>query len=490
MDSSNEIVLNTEKLRSGINKLASAVLITMGPEGRTVIITDEDKNPYITKDGVSVAKAIDLKDPVEASAVKLIKQVAEKTVEDAGDGTTTSICLATALINIGSDLLAHGVPYTKIKRDLEEFLSITLDELGKNKKELKTEDIVNIAKISANNDNDIAEIIDRAFKHSSVVKVEEANSLTDELDKTSGMKLLTTYFSKAFINNQSSQAAIYKDALVLLVDGKLERLDMIVPLLNELNGKPMLIFADSYSEVVISLLKENYNKGMLNIVPVKAPGIGQHRKDLMSDIAIYTEADEYTSPMMRGKSMKETVGLKLGKISYARVGKNGTLISNVHSNKACQERIEELREALDSEDVAYDKDLLKQRIENLTGKLSTIKVGGKSEVEIKERKDRIDDAVLAVESALQEGIVEGGGVALYRIYDSSALSHNSFCPALSAPMNRINFNGANVSHKDNMFEKEIIDPHKVTRCALENAVSVAKTILSTGAIVLDESQWN
>ena len=481
MDSSKEIKLGKDvrdKLRAGVNKLASAVLVTMGPKGKTVIIADEFGEPYITKDGVSVSNYVTLEDPVENIAATLLKQVAQNTVEQAGDGTTTSICLAQSFINKGLDLIDEGISYEDIKKELEKLEEEVVFNLIKYSKELVQTDIVNVATISSNNDTKIGTIIQEAYNHSNIVKVEEGKD-DDELITINGMQLHTTYFDKAFINNGSKQSIEYEKARVIIIggSGKLDTIEPIAKLLQIVKSEPVIIIADHFSEQVVSLLKDNYNRGALKVALVKSPGFGQHRKDLKDDLAIYTGATiinphkTYVDPH------------NFGTIDKIAIYKDKCILSNENEYKGVEDLLETLKTLNDSTDNKHDKDLLEQRISNLTGKVSIIKVGGKSEVEMKERKDRIDDAVLAVHSALEEGIVLGGGVALKNIYYQlmqNSVDVNYFIECIKSPSDLMGIKSV---------ENYIIDPLKVTRCALQNAISVAKTILGTEAIVLNEQLW-
>jgi chaperonin GroEL len=479
-----------DKLKEGINKLASAVSVTLGPNGGTVIIANEFGDPYITKDGVSVSNYVELDDPIENIAAKLLKQVAEKTVELAGDGTSTAIVLACALINKGFSLLDSGIPYKTLKIELELFEKNVTKYLIESAVVLNKKNIIDVATISANNDVAIGELIQKAYNHSTIVKVEEGVSIEDSLVLIDGMELDTSYFSNSFINKADQQAVEYEDPLILLIDGKLDSLDNIKKILLDIKTTPLVIIADYFTDQVMSLLKDNYNRGALNIVPVKSPGFAGHRKNLIYDIADYSGAI-VLSPFTKQADMSY-----LGKLKNIFITKHKCTLLNDVNNEVAIKTLSNLESTLklatDSNDIA----LLTQRITNLTGKVALIKVGGSSEVEMKERKDRIDDAVLAVKSALEEGVVEGGGVALIKA--GNKLDKNNFLDCLSTPY-RIIFNYP-VSNKDreskfisefplDMFKQNIIDPLKVTRCALQNATSVAKTILSTEAIVLDKRLW-
>lgn len=488
MDSSKEIKLDKDvrdKLRSGVNKLANVVLTTMGPNGSTVIIADEFGDPYITKDGVSVSNYITLEDPVENIAATLLKQVAQRTVDQAGDGTTTSICLAQSFINIGFDLIENGESYNNIKKDLELLEEEVIFQLIKSSKELDISNIIDVATISSNNDEVIGKLIQEAYNHSNIVKVEESNRTEDELITISGMELPTGYFNNAFINKANKQAVEYSEPIVILIKGKLDKVDDISKLLLDAKNKPIVIIADHFSDQVLSIFKDNYNRGAFSIVPVKSPGFATHRINLMEDIAVYTGAT-LLSPNIK-YSGKEY----FGSLKSVYITKDKCILTNSENLVGVDERLSDLKEVLANSTDNNETNMLTQRIENLTGKIAIIKVGGNSEVEVKERKDRIDDAVLAVKSALEEGIVEGGGVAL--IKSSNLIKQNNFSKCLLYPSEIIQSNSDYTIMflpDEDMFKLNIIDPLKVTRCALQNAISVAKTILSTKAVVLDKNLWS
>jgi len=466
------------KLINGVNKLADVVVTTLGPNGSTVIIADGYDEPYITKDGVSVSNYTSLKDPVENIAATLLKQVAKNTVEQAGDGTTTSICLAQALINTGYILIASGLSYNTIKKSLEELEEYVVKELVKNAKKLKTSNIIDVATISSNNDKKIGNIIQTAYNHSLIVKVEEGTDLEDKLVTISGMELKTGYFNNAFINKPSKQSIVYDEPYLLLINGKLDKLDNIGKLLLGVKESPIIIVADYFGDQVLSILKDNYNRGALKVGLMKSPGFAGHRKNLMEDIS------KYSGATLLDPNTKYTDMSVLGKLKHTSIGKDKTIITS--ENNISEDHLNNLKEILKNSTETTDKHLLTERIENLTGNISIIKVGGKSEVEMKERKDRIDDAVLAVSCALEEGIIEGGGKALQLI---ASTTNNKFVECLYAPKLAIVNNGAVIDYTEDFFEKGIIDPVKVTRVAIQNAISVAKTILGTNAVVLNERLW-
>lgn len=475
-------------IQEGINDLTETVCYTYGPNGNTVIIIDEYGNPYATKDGVSVAKSIHFDNPVKNIGTTLIKQVAKKTLDEAGDATTTSICLANEFINLGYDLLEKGIQYRVIKELLEELLEETISYLKSNKRKVNKKDLKDIAFISSNSDKNISTIVANAFNHSSVVKVEEGNDIEDKLEEVNGMKIRATYFDQSFINNENKYNIQYNESLLLIIDGKLNSVEPIAGILNKVD-KPIIIMADHFEDNVVNILKENYNRGALQVALVKSPGIGGHRKKVVQDIALYTGA-KVINPNTKYFNLEV-----LGKLEAIEVNKESTILFNNNKNKETEKRIKILKKYLSSDISKHEKELVTQRLEQLNGSVSIIKVGGKSEIEIKERLDRVDDAVKAVTCALEEGVIEGGGVALLKAHINI---DNPFSQCLAKPYKiifkdkTVEINGEFVYDFDvdiDMFKERIIDPFKVVRCALENSISVTKTILGTKAVVLTEDLW-
>ena len=457
-----------DSIKEGVRKLSEAVLCTMGPNGSTVIVADGDK-PYITKDGVSVSNSVVLLDPIENIAATLLKEVAKRTVDQAGDGTTTSICLANAFIAIGYNLIEAGVDYTDVKKALDEIERGVLLELNNIATPMEEKDIINVATISANNDVVIGELIKKAYNHSKIVKVEESNNTEDVLETVKGMKVLGSYYDKAFINNFKKQSIDYANVELLIVKGKIDNIGQLKLFLEGKKTKPVLIIADDYAPSVVSILKDNFNRGALEIGLLKSPGFAQHRKDLIEDIIVYT----------RGRTTSSG-NIYAANVNGITATKDGIIITQ--NEPGGSEEVLKLKDMLLVEKEGYSKELLEQRIENLEGTLSIIKVGGNSELEMKERKDRIDDSVLAVKCALEEGVIKGGGFALKNIWDKLLYSKTPILElsvALLAPYETIGVK--KISNK-------ILDPVKVTRCAFQNAISVAKTILNTEAIVI--GRWN
>ncbi len=472
----------------GINELNKAVSATMGPMGKTVIIPNKNKygDYIVTKDGVSVAEQIRFKNPLKNIGAELIKQAARKTVEDAGDGTTTSTVLATAFVNNLKDFNT-----VDINKAFDEIIPKVLEQLKLNSRQLKHEDIKYVASISANNDLQIGDIIQQAYNHSDIVKIEESTNITDVLETLPGMLIPVSYFSKHFITNQSKGVCEFENVNTLIIDGKLEKLENFRACLEVTQdlSKSLLIITEDIHEQALRKLESLVLTNGFKICVIKAPGFSKHRKDLLDDLCDFTNS---TLIKDLSKSYDITV---LGKLQSCKISKNNSVLVKDESIDISK-KIESLNSFYTNVDLEeYDKDLLKQRIEYLKGKISIIKVGGKSELEVKERYDRYDDAVKAVACALEEGIVEGGGIALEKVflnihlkYKENSIEDNLLNSILS-PMNTIISNGYKYNIVKTMFKQNIIDPLKVTRCALENAVSVAKVILSTEAVVLNQEEW-
>jgi len=472
-----------DKLINGVNKLNRAVSGTMGPNGKNVIIPDRKTGKYkVTKDGVSVAREVFFKDPIENIGAQLAKQAAEKTVEDAGDGTTTATVLTTAFVNNLKDF-----DYKDINKAFDEIIPKVIEQLKLNSRELKHDDIKHVASISANNDLQIGELIQQAYNHSDIVKIEESSNTEDILDTLPGMLIPVSYFSKHFITNQSKGTCEFINVNTLIIDGKLEKLENFRAIL-ELTQQPnnsLLIIVEDIHEQALRKLETVVLSQSLPICVIKSPGFSKHRKDLLQDLCDFTG-----STLMTNSSKPYGINI-LGKLQSCKISKNNSILVK-DDNIDISNKLEVLNELFKNIELTeYDKDLIKQRVEYLKGKISIIKVGGKSELEMKERFDRYDDAVKAVACALEEGIVEGGGIALaniaLNITDTKDIIFK-ITDALCSPNNTIINNGSEINN-NNMFDQNIIDPLKVTRCALENAVSIAKVILSTEAIVLNESEW-
>lgn len=484
-----EIAFNTdarEQLIRGINKLGDAVGSTMGPHGTTVIIPDKDEyGKYkVTKDGVSVANSIKFYNPIENIGAQLIKQAAQKQLDDAGDGTTTTTILSQAFVNNLKDFKTSDV-----NKVFDDIIPQVIDQLKLNSRKLNYEDIRYVASISANNDIQIGDIIQQAYNFSNIIKVEESALTEDSVNCVDGMLLEVSYFHKDFVTNPKKGTCEFDECGVVLIDGKLEKLDCLKAILEHYSNTntPLLIVTEHAHEQVLFKLRTFVVNQQLQVCVIKTPGFGPHRKDLLNDIARFTGATPIAD-------MTKTYSTQtLGTLKSISIGKNSSVLTRCEDIDVT-ELIASLKEQLSSADLtSYDKDLIQQRIDYLTGKVSIIKVGGKTENEMKERLDRYDDAVKAVACALEEGIVKGGGVALYDSVSPIAFRFGNMADttiefgvfkSIIEPVTKL---GTPVSN--DLFGLNIIDPLKVTRCALENAVSVAKIILSTNAVVLNENEW-
>lgn len=484
-----------EKLLEGIDELSSAVLATMGPAGRTVIIQDEYGRPYATKDGVSVANAIRFKDPVKNIAATLIKEVAQKTADEAGDGTTTSICLAQAFVRYGMEKLEHETSLTDLQNAIDDVVKDTLLELKKRSRKLALKNINKVATISANNDEKIGALIQKAYNHSIHVKVEEGKNREDTIELVNGMTHDVSYMNNGFVTDEKRKEVNFPTPVVIVTDQKVSDLTAFEFLIQkaDVHKQGLVFFVEDMTEQCINqLLAVNHR---VKSVVIKAPGFGQYRKDHLKDIATFTGAKLITS-LGREPIFESSTGtaeqIVVSKLNTIITKRSSIDLTEVIKDLEIQKKEAKLND--------YDREFVNDRINNLTGNMAIISVGGNSEVEMKERKDRIDDAVLAVKSALAEGIVEGGGVALVKIYDILVNSpkgnknklYRAMLDVLMTPSYQIftNSDGKINYTGEDRFKLGIVDPHKVTRCALENAASVAKVILSTEAVVLHERLWN
>jgi len=476
-------------LFNGIKKLSQAVASTMGPNGKTVIISNQYGDPEITKDGVKVAREINFKNAIENIGAKIVKEVAELQVDLAGDGTTTAIVLANAFIQNLKDFDSN-----EINKAFDEIIPKVLEQLKLNSRKLERKDIKYLASISANNDIHIGEIIQQAYNHASIIKVEESNDNEDSLELIDGMSLPVSYFSKHFINTNKKAECNFEEPYVLLIDGKLENLKPFEAPIKKIaeNNECLLIITEALSENILRLLESNVLSGSLKLCVIKSPGFSQYRKDLLMDIADFAGAD-LISNFNKQYSIES-----LGRLKSLKVTKNNSILVK-HKDVDIREYIEDLKALSKLKELTkQDKELIEQRITNLTGKISIIKVGGGSEIEMKERKDRYDDAVLATACALEEGVVLGGGWGLMdagltlgkniNLKEDNTIESFIY-NSIMKPQWQIMQNGNKVVNVKPRWNDNIIDPLKVTRYALENAVSVAKTILSTETVVLNERQW-
>ncbi|WP_186150034.1 chaperonin GroEL [Burkholderia gladioli] len=509
------------RIVKGVNVLADAVKVTLGPKGRNVLIERGFGAPTITKDGVSVAKEIELKDRFENMGAQVVKQVASKTADVAGDGTTTATVLAQAIVQEGMKHVAAGMNPMDLKRGIDKAVGAVLDELRKLSKPISTnKEIAQVGSISANSDEAIGKIIADAMEKvgkEGVITVEDGKSLDNELDVVEGMQFDRGYLSPYFINDPEKQAAYLDDALILLHDKKISAIRDLLPILEAAAkaGKPLLIVAEDIEGEALATLVVNAMRGILKVVAVKAPGFGDRRKAMLEDIAILTGATVIAEET--GKQLEKATLEDLGRAKRVEVRKEDTIIiDGAGEAKRIEARVKQIRAQIEDTTSDYDREKLQERVAKLAGGVAVIKVGAATEVEMKEKKDRVDDALHATRAAVEEGIVPGGGVALLRARAglSSLKGANAeqdagiqiVLRALEAPLRVIASNAGDepsvviakvLEGKGNfgydaasgeygdLVETGVVDPTKVTRTALQNAASIAGLILTTDATVAE-----
>ncbi len=510
-----------QKMTAGVNVLANAVKVTLGPKGRNVVLERSYGAPTITKDGVSVAKEIELKDKFENMGAQMVKEVASKTSDIAGDGTTTATVLAQAIIREGMKSVAAGMNPMDLKRGIDKAVAAAIENLKSQSKPCTTsKEIAQVGSISANSDDTIGKIIadamDKVGKEG-VITVEDGSGLESELDVVEGMQFDRGYLSPYFINNQERQIALLDNPFVLLHDKKISNIRDLLPTLEQVakSGRPLLIIAEDVDGEALATLVVNNIRGILKTTAVKAPGFGDRRKAMLEDIAILTG----------GTVIAEEVGLKLetvtleqlGQAKRIEVGKENTIIidgAGVEAN--IKGRITQIKSQIEESSSDYDKEKLQERVAKLAGGVAVIKVGATTEIEMKEKKARVEDALHATRAAVEEGIVAGGGVALIRARDAiSKVKGDNLdqeagikivLRAVEEPLRQITqnagvepsvvvnnvaagkgnygYNAANETYGD-MIEMGILDPTKVTRSALQNAASVAGLMLTTDCMVAE-----
>ena len=506
------------KLYAGVRKLNDAVKVTMGPRGRNVLIQKSFGAPAITKDGVTVAKEIELKDTLENMGASLVREVASKTNDQAGDGTTTATVLAHAIFKEGLRNVTAGANPIEVKRGMDKFSAAVIEELKKSSKKVSgKKEIAQVATISANNDSAVGDLIADAMERvgkDGVITVEEAKSINDELNVVEGMQFDRGYLSPYFITNAEKMLVELSSPLVLLFDKKITNLKDLLPVLEQVqkSGKPLLIIAEDIEGEALATLVVNKLRGVLNISAVKAPGFGDRRKAMLEDIAILTGGTVISEEL--GRTLESASMADLGQAERIVIDKdNTTIVGGTGKKKDIDARVLQIKAQIAETTSDYDKEKLQERMAKLSGGVAVIKVGAATETEMKEKKDRVDDALNATKAAVDEGIVIGGGAALIRagLSVKLALSGDELIGAdivkraLFAPLRQIaenagfdagvvankveqgsdkkfGFNAANGEYV-NMFEAGIIDPVKVERIALQNAVSVASLLLTTEATV-------
>ncbi|MDE2591876.1 MAG: chaperonin GroEL [Actinomycetales bacterium] len=510
-------------LERGLNILADTVKVTLGPRGRNVVLEKKWGAPTITNDGVSIAKEIELDDPFEKIGAELVKEVAKKTDDVAGDGTTTATVLAQALVGVGLRNVAAGTDPISLKRGIDKAVTAVIEELHNNAKAVETkEQIASTASISAG-DSQIGELIAEAIDkvgREGVVTVEESNTFGTELQLTEGMRFDKGYISQYMVTDPERQEAVLEDAYVLIVNSKISNIKDLVPALEKVMqaNKPLLIIAEDIEGEALATLIVNKLKGIFRSVAVKAPGFGDRRKAMLQDIAILTG----------GQVIAEEVGLSLDNVTLDLLGKarkvvitkdETTIIEGAGEESAIAGRVEQIRREIGNTDSDYDREKLQERLAKLAGGVAVIKVGAATEVELKERKHRIEDAVRNAKAAVEEGIVAGGGVALLQagkaafdrlaLEGEEAIGANIVRVAISAPLKQIALNaglepgvvaekvanlpsghGLNAATGEyvDMLAAGINDPVKVTRSALQNAASIAGLFLTTEAVVAEKPE--
>jgi chaperonin GroEL len=512
-------------LKAGVDKLANAVKVTLGPKGRNVILQKQFGVPHITKDGVSVAKEIELEDPIENMGAQLVKEVASKTADQAGDGTTTATVLAQEIYNLGFKNVAAGANPMDLKRGIDTAVGAVVKELANISKKIKSStEIEQVATISANNDSEIGKMIATAMDKvgkDGIITVEEAKGIETEVKVVEGMQFDKGYSSPYFVTNQDTMDVQFDNALVLIYDKRISAMKDILPVLESVaqTNKPLVIISEDLEGEAMATLVVNKMRGTLKVAAVKAPAFGDRRKEMLQDIATITG----------GTVISEEVGLSLEKVTMSMLGKaekividkdNTTIINGGGKKEDIKARVELIKTQIDKSTSDYDTEKLQERLSKLSGGVAILYIGAATEVEMKEKKDRVDDALHATRAAVAEGIVPGGGVALIRAQsslDKLELPNDSdyntgifiVRKAIESPLKTIvqnaggsaeviinevrnskgnmGYNARTEEYVD-MVKAGIIDPTKVTRLALENAGSIASLLLTTECVIATEKE--
>ncbi|MDE5799455.1 MAG: chaperonin GroEL [Paramuribaculum sp.] len=516
-----------EELKKGVDALADAVKVTLGPKGRNVIIEKKFGAPHITKDGVSVAREVELEDPFQNMGAQLVKEVASKTGDDAGDGTTTATVLAQAIISVGLKNVAAGANPMDLKRGIDKGVAVVVDGIKAMAQEVGDDfkKIEDVARISANNDEKIGHLIAdamRRVKKEGVITVDEAKGTETTVDVVEGMQFDRGYISPYFVTNPEKMECDMESPFVLLYDKKISNLKDILPLLeaSAQSGRPLLIIAEDVDQEALATLVVNRLRGSLKICAVKAPGFGDRRKEMLEDIAILTGGIVVSEE--KGMKLESATVDMLGRAEKITVNKENTTIINGEGNKqAIADRVAQIKAQIEQTKSDYDREKLQERLAKLAGGVAVLHVGAPSEVEMKEKKDRVDDALSATRAAIAEGIVPGGGVAYIRCVEKleSLKGDNDdettgiliVRRAIEEPLRQIVANagveGAVVVQKvkegtgdfgynartgeyENLLAAGVIDPAKVARVALENAASIAGMFLTTECVIADKKEDN
>lgn len=511
-----------QKILKGVKTLADAVKVTLGPKGRNVIIDKSYGAPHITKDGVTVAKEIELEDSFENMGAQMVKEVASKTADKAGDGTTTATVLAEAIYAEGLKNVAAGANPMDLKRGMEKAVEVVVADLTKRSKKVETsQEIAQVATVSANNDPEIGKIIAEAIERvgkDGTVTVEEAKGFETTLEVVEGMNFDRGYLSAYFMTNPETQECVLEDAYVLIHEKKISGIKELIPILQAVaeTGRPLLIIAEDVEGEALATLVVNRLRAGLKVAAVKAPGFGDRRKAILEDIAILTGGKFISEDL--GEKLENLTIEDLGKVKKAVIGKDDTtLVEGAGDKNKIKDRVAQLKRQIQEASSDYDREKMQERLAKLAGGVAVIKVGGASEIEMKERKDRVDDAQHATHAAVEEGILPGGGIALVRaipavtklaetLKGDEQTGAKIIIRALSAPLRQIvenaglegaivlqevekqganfGFNALDGKYED-LVKAGIIDPTKVVRTALLNAASVSSLLLSTQAIVAE-----
>lgn len=513
-----------DNLKKGVDILADAVKVTLGPKGRNVILDKKFGAPTVTKDGVSVAKEIELKEPIQNMGAQLVKEVASKTADDAGDGTTTATVLTQAIFGIGIKNVAAGANPMDLRRGIDKAVAKVVENLKAQSKQISTsEEIAQVASVSANNDTEIGMMIANAMDKvgkDGVITVEEAKGTETEVKTVEGMQFDRGYLSPYFVTNTEKMEAELETPYILIYDKKISSMKELLPILEQTaqTGKPLLIIAEDIEGEALATLVVNKIRGSLKIAAVKAPGFGDRRKAMLEDIAVLTGGTLISEE--RGYKLENATLDYLGTADKINIDKDNTIIVNGGGQSAdIEARVNQIKQQIENTTSDYDKEKLQERLAKLSGGVAILYIGAATEVEMKEKKDRVDDALHATRAAVQEGIVAGGGVALIRAMkvleglELDNIDQNTGAKiiynAIQAPLRTIvenaggeasvvvnavrqgkddyGFNAATGEYV-NMFKAGIIDPTKVTRLALENAASIAALLLTTECVVADHPE--
>lgn len=523
-----EIVFDVEareRLKAGVDALANAVKVTLGPKGRNVVIEKKFGAPHVTKDGVSVAKEIELKDPIENMGAQMVKEVASKTADIAGDGTTTATVLAQAIITAGLKNVAAGANPMDLKRGVDKAVKVVVAELKKLSKEVGSDNdkIKQIASISANNDETIGALIAEAMKvvgNDGVITVEEAKGTETEVKTVEGMQFDRGYLSPYFVTNTEKMISILENPYILICDKKISSMKDLLPVLEPVaqSGRPLLIIAEDVDGEALTTLVVNRIRGSLKVAAVKAPGFGDRRKAMLEDIAILTGGQVISEE--KGLSLETATLDMLGNAEKVDIDKdNTTIVNGSGDKKEIKSRVGQIRAQMETSTSDYDKEKMQERLAKLAGGVAVLYVGAASEMEMKEKKDRVEDALAATRAAVEEGVIPGGGVAFIRattalenlegVNEDETTGIAIVRRAIEEPLRQIVANagveGAIIVQKvkegkddfgynartevfENLLKAGVLDPTKVARIAIENAASIAAMLLTTECVIVEQPE--